>query len=226
MEIGQKTLDMERQAIQSMLTHVTGKLEEGKRLPVTKSEYEQALSSRAYTTEQVKLVSDSQRDRNSLSTQIAYAAGLRAHELYTLSPVSEKQADERDALNSKFQGREGVIYTVTGKGGLTREVLISNELAKRLEERRLEIPLKSTDRGVYYEQKYDIGAGHKWSSSYTQASNRALGWSAGAHGVRHSYAKERMNELRNIGYFRDTALETVSQELGHFRPEITEVYLR
>ncbi|MBQ4860023.1 site-specific integrase, partial [Pseudoalteromonas sp. MMG007] len=28
-DIGQKTLDMERQAIQSMLTHVTGKLEQG-----------------------------------------------------------------------------------------------------------------------------------------------------------------------------------------------------
>ena len=225
-DIGQKTLDMERQAIQSMLTNVTGKLEQGERLPVIKSEYEQALSSRAYTTEQVKLVSESQRDRNSLSTQIAYAAGLRAHELYTLSPASEKQANERPALDSKFQGRDGVIYTVTGKGGLTREVLIPNELAEKLEERRLEMPQKSTDRGVYYEQKYDIGAGHKWSSSYTQASNRALGWSAGAHGLRHSYAKERMNELQNSGYFRDTALETVSQELGHFRPEITEIYLR
>jgi hypothetical protein len=35
-----------------------------------------------------------------------------------------------------------------------------------------------------------------------------------------------MNELQKIGYDRDTALETVSQEMGHFRPDITEVYLR
>lgn len=225
-DIGQKTLDMERQAIQSMLTHVTAKLEQGERLPVIKSEHEQALSSRAYTTEQMKLVAESQTDKNALSTKIAYTAGLRAHELHTLSPASEKQADDRDKLDSKFQGREGVIYTVTGKGGLTREVLIPNELAKKLEERRFDVSQIVTDRGVHYEQKYDIGAGQKWSNSYAQASNRALGWSEGAHGLRHSYAQERMNELQNKGYFRDTALRTVSQELGHFRPEITEVYLR
>ena len=225
-DIGQKTLDMERQAIQSMLTHVTGKLEQGERLPVIKSEHEQALSSRAYTAEQVKLIAESQTDKHALSTQLAYAAGLRAHELHTLSRASEKQANERPALDSKFQGRAGVIYTVTGKGGLTREVLIPNKLADKLEERRLDVPQKITDRGVHYEQKYDIGAGQKWSNSYTQASNRALSWSEGAHGLRHSYAQERMNELQNSGYFRDTALKTVSQELGHFRPEITEVYLR
>lgn len=225
-DIGQKTLDMERQAIQSMLTHVTGKLEQSERLPVIKSEHEQALSSRAYTAEQVKLIAESQTDKHALSTQLAYAAGLRAHELHTLSRASEKQASERPVLDSKFQGREGVIYTVTGKGGLTREVLIPNKLAEKLEERRLDVPQQTTDRGVHYEQKYEIGAGQKWSNSYTQASNRALSWSEGAHGLRHSYAQERMNELQNSGFTRDIALETVSQELGHFRPEITEVYLR
>jgi len=225
-EVGQKTLDMERQAIQSMLTHVTEKLEQGERLPVVKSEHEQALSSRAYTEDQVKLVANSQTVKNALSTQLAYAAGLRAHELHTLSHASEKQASERPALESKFQGREGVIYTVTGKGGLIREVLIPHHLADKLEERRFDVPQQITDRGVNYEQKYDIGAGQKWSNSYTQASNRALSWSEGAHGLRHSYAQERMNELQNSGYSRDIALETVSQELGHFRPEITEVYLR
>ena len=198
-DIGQKTLDMERQAIQSMLTHVTGKLEQGERLPVIKSEHEQALSSRAYTAEQVKLIAESQTDKHALSTQLAYAAGLRAHELHTLSRVSEKQASERPVLDSKFQGREGVIYTVTGKGGLTREVLIPNKLADKLEERRLDVPQQTTDRGVHYEQKYEIGAGQKWSNSYTQASNRALSWSEGAHGLRHSYAQERMNELQNSG---------------------------
>ena len=35
-----------------------------------------------------------------------------------------------------------------------------------------------------------------------------------------------MTELQNRGLTREQALETVSQELGHFRPEITEVYLR
>lgn len=53
-----------------------------------------------------------------------------------------------------------------------------------------------------------------------------MGRSTGAHGLRHSYAQERMTELQNRGLSRDAALETVSQEMGHFRPEITETYLR
>lgn len=233
-DVGQKTLDMERQAIQAMLTHVTNGLEKGERLPVIKSELDQILSSRSYTPEQVKLISESQTLKNSLATEIAYSAGLRAHELLTISRASEKPSDERVSKNpdhkvaqdAKFKGREGVIYTVTGKGGLTRDVLIPKQLADRLEERRLTTPQKVTDRNVHYTQKYDIGGGQKWSNSYSQASNRALGWSAGAHGTRHSYAQERMSEIRSEGYKREIALRIVSQEMGHFRPEITEVYLR
>ncbi|MBE0377722.1 hypothetical protein PPRY_a0285 [Pseudoalteromonas prydzensis ACAM 620] len=73
-------------------------------------------------------------------------------------------------------------------------------------------------------QRYDIGGGHKWSCS--KASDRTLFFSNGGHGLRHSYAQERMNELKNFGLSRARALETESQELGHFRAEITEVYLR
>ena len=46
-----------------------------------------------------------------------------------------------------------------------------------------------------------------------------------AHGARHAYAQERMRELQRM-LLRAGALETVSQELGHFRPEIAETYLR
>ena len=46
-----------------------------------------------------------------------------------------------------------------------------------------------------------------------------------AHGGRHAYAQERMAELQR-GLTRWDALETVSQELGHFRPEITGTYLK
>jgi integrase len=151
---------------------------------------------------------------------------LRAHELITLAPATERQADERPALESKFEGREGVLYTVHGKGGLVREVLIPKELAERLEGRRFDEPKQVIDRNVFYEQRYDIGGGKQFTDSFSKASDRALDWSNGAHGLRHSYAIERMNELQSRGYDRDTALETVSQEMGHFRPDITEIYLR
>ncbi|MCY1304118.1 hypothetical protein D9M70_538630 [compost metagenome] len=105
-------------------------------------------------------------------------------------------------------------------------MLVPQHLAERLEALRLDGPRRITDRGVHYQQHYDLAGGHCWSSSYSAASSRALGWSAGAHGLRHSYAQQRMAELQRWGLSRPNALETVSQELGHFRPEITEVYLR
>ena len=63
-------------------------------------------------------------------------------------------------------------------------------------------------------------------TSFSKAAKRVLGWSEGAHGVRHAFAQERMDELTADFLDRNTALETVSQEMGHFRPGITEVYLR
>ena len=223
--VGQKTLDMERQAMQAMMRHVTHALTADGRLPVIKSEHPQILQARAYTAPQVALSAAAQTPRHTLATEIAHAAGLRAHELLTLRPVAERSADPRPALDSKWQGRDGVIYTVQGKGGLVREVMLPHALAERLEAVRLDAPRAITDRGVFYQSSYDIGGGQRWSNSVSAASERVLGWSSGAHGLRHSYAQERMHELQRT-LLRDTALETVSQEMGHFRPEITEVYLR
>ena len=224
-EIGQKTLDMERQAIQAMM-HLMGTLPEKETLTVIKSEHEQILASRAYTQQQVEMIAYSQRDKQSLATEIAYSAGLRAHELLTIRTVEERQADERPCLETKWQGREGQLYTVHGKGGLVREVLIPYDLAERLEQTRLPEPQEVIDRGVKYQALYDLSGGKKWSDSFSKAAKRALGWSEGAHGVRHSYAQERMHELQSSGLARELALETVSQEMGHFRRQITETYLR
>lgn len=225
--VGQKALDQERQAIQLMQQHVTNQLAAGERLPVIRSEREQVLSSRSYTREQVTAIAERQTDKNALATQIAYAAGLRAHELLTLRPASERPADDRPARDEKFAVREtGERYTVVGKGGLCREVVIPRDLAQRLENTRLAEPQRINDRGVYYQSHYGIGGGQRWSNSFSHASDVALLRSSGAHGLRHSYAQERMGELQRDGLSYRDALETVSQEMGHFRPDITEVYLR
>jgi len=224
-EVGQKTLDMERQALQMMMQSVTHKLETSEKLPFAVSELKQALHSRAYSPEQVDLIVQSQTKVNSFSTELAHHAGLRAHELITIQKSEHQPADPRPANDTKFLGRDGIHYTVTGKGGLTREVRLSPELSERLEARIIE-PQKVVDRGINYIQHYAINGGQKWSNSFSAASNRVLGWSRGAHGMRHSYAQERMDYLQKSGLTRVNALETVSQELGHFRPDITEVYLR
>jgi integrase len=48
----------------------------------------------------------------------------------------------------------------------------------------------------------------------------------GSHGLRHNYAQDRMEQLTSGGMSYDKALATVSDEMGHHRPEITQVYLR
>ena len=216
--VGQKMLDQERQAIQLHL---------GVKLPVMVSELHQALKSRAYTPEQIALIAQAQTAKYQLSTQLAYTAGLRAHELFTLQKKEERSAStHRQWSSERFIGRDGQRYTVIGKGGLIREVLIPNALAHALEQKRLSTPIRKSDRAIHYQQYYDIGGGKGWSNSFSAASQRQLGWSHGAHGVRHTYAQERMAECQQHGLTYQTALSLVSQSLGHFRPDITEVYLR
>lgn len=221
--VRQKTLDLDRQALQ-ILPHV-GKLERVKsRLDRSPLE----TGGRAYTPAQVQMIAAAQSERHALATEIAYAAGLRGHELLTLCRADKQPAStHRKWSAERFEGRpDAVRYTVDGKGGLVREVALPVHLSERLEKRRWEKPKTVTDRGVRYTQRYDLGGGLTWSRSFSAASKRALGWSTGAHGLRHRYAQERVDELQRQGHAYPDALEIVSQELGHFRPDITAVYLR
>ena len=90
-QVGQKTLDRDRQAIQYLLTRTT-RMEI--RLPRIKSTYsggrQLAKQSRAYTRDQVQFICSNLSGRSALATRIAYAAGLRGHELYTLQRRSER----------------------------------------------------------------------------------------------------------------------------------------
>lgn len=216
--VRQPTLDQDRQAVQALL---------GEQLPRVQSELETALSGRAYTSDQITAVVAAQTARHALATELAAACGLRAHELLTIRRADEQTPSQHRTWRSDMHhGREGRLYVVTGKGGLRRSVLVPGELADRLEARRLDQVRVVTDRGIRYETRYDIGGGQAWSSSFGSASKRALGWSTGAHGCRHSYAQARMDELQGAGYMYRDALLVVSQEMGHFRPGITEVYLR
>lgn len=105
-------------------------------------------------------------------------------------------------------------------------MLIPEKLARELEKLRLINSRTVKDRTIKYTQYYSIGGGKAWTNSFSAASKRTLGWSHGAHGMRHSYAQARMSELQQQGLMYSDALRLVSQALGHFRPDITEVYLR
>lgn len=238
-EVSQKTLDMDRQAIQKMM-QVVGTLPPDEKLKdpetgkIEKSEIKTELKPRSYTNEQVAAICDHQTEKYALSTQIAHAAGLRAHELFTIERADEKAAtyrpnkqNERLYGQYKFEGREKYVsYVVTGKGGHVREIRLPRELADKLERRRFDEPHQVRDRRVIYYSKYDIAGGQKWSNSFSKASTKTLGWSNGAHGLRHSYAQDRMSELETRGHTHSESEAIVSLEMGHYRETITEVYLR
>ncbi|EKO3583896.1 site-specific integrase [Vibrio metschnikovii] len=226
-ECSQKTIDMDRQALQAMMQHVTHELKETDKLDVIKSSVETVESSRSYTPEQVNAIIQHETEHHALSTQLCYESGLRAHELHTLRPSGEVNPSPRDVHQDKFSHlpNDSKTYTVEGKGGLIREVQIPNHLAEKLEERRLDTPQQISDRGVNYESHYNIAGGHKFSDAFSKASSRALGFSNGAHGLRHSYAQNRYEQLANH-FERIDVMTIISQELGHFRPDITEIYLR
>lgn len=226
-ENSQSTIDMDRQALQCMMQNVTHQLEKNETLEVVQSELNTIEKSRSYTSEQVQRITEHQTERHAVSTEICHKAGLRAHELYTLRPAGEVQPSPREVHPDKFshQSEQTKSYTVTGKGGLIREVQLPNHLADRLEAYRLDSTVAVTDRGVNYTAHYNIAAGQRFSDAFSKASSRALGYSNGAHGLRHSYAQDRYEQLANH-LQKEDVMRVVSQELGHFRPEITEVYLR
>lgn len=226
-ELGQKRLDMERQALQCMCRFFSQVLPKNGRLAVVRADKQQELKTRIYTDHQFDKVVSRMAEKNAFSTELARAAGLRAHELLTLRLPKEQPKSDRETISTKFKGMTGVLYTVVGKGGLIREVMIPHDMAAKLEKLRHIKPVRVTDRGIFYIQHYNISGGNKFSASFGQASIRALGWSNGAHGLRHTYAQKRMRELQvNQGLSWNLALKTISIELGHFRESITLPYLR
>ena len=222
-EVGQKCLDNDRLAITKTLGFTLP------RIPSNHdSERRLAEQARAYTAVQIARILDHQSERNRFGTQLIATAGLRAHESLTLRPALARPATaDREWSTERFVGlSSGQRYTVVGKGGLVREVLIPDLLAAHLEAHRLLRPMTVRDRQINYLSHYDIAGGNAWSKSFTEASERALGYSHGGHGLRHTYAQNRMNQLQGRDLSYEQALAIVSQELGHFRPDITEVYLR
>ncbi|MCW8336314.1 integrase domain-containing protein [Vibrio paucivorans] len=220
-KIAARSLENQR----TLLQRVIDIYEPGQKVDINGDLTPREWVNRAYTYEQVTTLMSHQKERMRLSTAIAFSAGLRAQELLTLRRFDEaKPSEERSWLDERFKGLDGVKYIVKGKGGLCREVLLPNKLAQLLETKRLPKPLVVEDRKVKIQTYYDIAGGKKFSDAFSQLSTSLFGWSHGAHGLRYSYAQARMNgTITQESY--DARKEIVSQELGHFRKEITTHYL-
>ncbi len=215
----QRYLNSAKQALQKVFSL---------QLQTVESDVPIILKSRAYEDGALDKIVKFQNEANAFASRLCWEGGLRAHELFTLersydlAPSSHRDWDPR-----RFAFMQDiVVYSVRGKGGLARNIAISVELAEQLERRRLPNPILRRSRGVNYLSNYEIGGGASFSQSFSTASSKALGFSNGAHGLRHSYAQRRLLELKSGGIDSLSAMEIVSQELGHFRLDIVLAYLR
>ncbi len=199
-----------------------------KRLKKTVSKLPTVRNARDYSFRELLEVLSAMTEKNAISAMIAFCSGLRAHEFCTIRPLEfGERSTTRTWRNDLFSGMsDHKIYLVTGKNGLVRYVAIPSKLSIALEQYRYPHPINVTDRGLHYQMYYDIGFGLNLSSSFSQASKKTLGKSNGIHGLRHSYAKNRMRQQADLNINYEDALTIVSQEMGHFRPEITKTYLR
>jgi integrase len=214
---GQKAVDQARQALQKIFAVS---------LPPVESLIEIVVRDRAYSFDELARVIKRQTSRNQLASLLCFDAGLRAHECITLARRSSGSPSlHRDWSPNRFAGRDDVvIYLVTGKGGLTREVALSRELSDAVIEQERAGPIAVRDREVNYVSSFDIGGGQALSASFSRGSELELGWSRGLHGLRHSFARHRLATLRTLFPQRE-ALLVLSQELGHFRPAVSLTYL-
>lgn len=207
---------------------------------------------RMYTSTQVDMVQVAQAENShrepaerqafAFSTELARSYGLRAKELLTIRKLEEleKSGDPRDrAILDKLARHSdewhpdrwhgmpaGIDHVVIGKGGLPRIEQLSHDHTQLLDDRRLPVPRDVTDRGNHYRQVYDLPGGRRWSDDFDRMSKRVLGWSLGAHALRHGFADERMRHHLDQGLPYKEAEELTAQTLGHFRERSTRTYLR
>ena len=175
-----------------------------------------------YYPHEVNIVMEHQSPRNAISTKTCYISGLRAHELATIIPAEYEPASlHREWREDLFTGMDDIeLYSVTGKGGLTRNVAFTTENSQELEKLRLIESQLVKDRKIIYLQHYEIGYGQAWSQSFSAASKKYLGWSGGGHSLRYSYVQNRFDTLLAQQLNYDDCLLILSQELGHFRKNI------
>lgn len=226
-------LSSDRQSLDKLLalSGHTGKL------PHIRSELPEITRNKHYSAAQVNAIIEHQRPANALATRIVAESGIRAHELHTLRLINTNDravpSCHRQFRTDLHAGRELaggslVEYVTTGKGGLSRSIMLSFETSKLLERHRLVEPVYIKDRGVRYEKSYSpagVSGGAAWSTSFSRASVAALGWSCGGHSLRHTFVENRMITLtEQLNYEYHDAKLLISQELGHFREDILIYY--
>lgn len=176
------------------------------------SELERGVDGRAYNDPRV-IVDSIEREDHRLVASIQLEAGARVNEASLID-------EQRLGGITEHMGRDvGVIHLQDGdaKGGLERDLYLPRDTYEKLElyvqeHGKLHVP-DGYDRDVYRAAIKE--AAEENGQKYT-----------GSHGLRHNYAQARMEELKAEGVGESAAKTAISVEMGHFREDITDHYLR
>jgi integrase len=229
----QSTCDLARQAINMNLLFEDP-------IDFVASVVETRLTNRAYHPKQIdELITTADADL-ALSIEVAVSGGLRCMELDTISELHVQlnvsdidvhhfgtSEAKRGWKTNRFIGREpSERFVVAGKGGLHREVRIEPRVSVLMRAKRRDKMKIVVDRTLNHKSFFELIAGNNFSQQFCRHSNKILGFSHGAHGLRHSFAKRRIRELLCLGIPFEEAIMILSNELGHFASKNTFVYLR
>lgn len=142
---------------------------------------------------------------------LANAPNLSANEKTLVNFFLESGCRISEAWKMKESDINGDTVTLHGKGGLDRDV---------------ESPSASKALEALTELKAEGYTQNDFRDALKEASALTGQDYNGAHGLRHNYAIENYNQEIKNGATSDEAKKVVSEKLGHFRPDITEVYLK
>ena len=142
-----------------------------------------------------------------LTAKIQCETGARISEITHIKPDQL-----RGVGKDPFGGREVGVLNIQGKGGKWRELYLNKETYAELK--------KVTEDGLFKVAK----------TTYTNAVRDAALVAGqrytGTHDFRHSWVQARYNSILEMGYGTHQALSATSSDIGHVRPDITEVYLK
>ncbi|EDP73729.1 phage integrase N-terminal domain-containing protein [Hydrogenivirga sp. 128-5-R1-1] len=175
---------------------------------IAKETLERTNPARAYENP-TDLIKNLTENEHSLMAKMQYEGGARLHEV---SLIKQDQLKGIDI--DPFTGKEIGKIEVQGKGGYVRDIKVSADTYRQLENHIKENGVFKVDKDTY---RADLKlAAEKSGQDYT-----------GSHGLRWNFAQERFNELQENGNLTyEQALKQVSEEMGHHRADITEHYLR
>jgi len=150
-----------------------------------------------------------------LALYLARFAGLRIHECFRIDTATAEQALRENSI------------TIKGKGGKIRTVPINEQIAIAMREQlkrtkrghKLLVPDDMhTDRAINQLQFFIMA--HR-DAIRDVDSDRPMTF----HGLRHTYAAEKYQELVESGRSALDAHFEVSRLLGHERADVTNIYL-